>query len=39
MTENPETGELESIDFDHLFIHVSEFKRFNYDIVGEIMIE
>ena len=32
MIENPETGALESFDFDHLLKHVPELKRFNYKI-------
>ena len=32
MIENPETGALESFDFDHLLKHVPELKRFNYNI-------
>ena len=32
MIENPETGALESFNFDHLLNHVPELKRFNYHI-------
>ncbi len=32
MIENPETGALESFDFDHLLNFVPELKRFNYHI-------
>lgn len=32
MIENPETGALESFNFDHLLKHVPELKRFNYKI-------
>lgn len=32
MIENPETGALESFNFDHLLKLVPELKRFNYDI-------
>ena len=34
MIENPETGSLESFDFDHLLNHVPELKRFNYNIAS-----
>ena len=32
MIENPETGSLESFDFEHLLKNVPELRRFNYDI-------
>ena len=32
MIENPETGALESLNFDHILNHVPELKRFNYNI-------
>jgi L-asparaginases, type I len=32
MIENPETGALESFNFNHLLNHVPELKRFNYKI-------
>ena len=32
MIQNPETGALETFNFDHLQNHVSELKRFNYHI-------
>ena len=32
MIENPETGALESFNFDHLLNFVPELKRFNYHI-------
>jgi L-asparaginase len=32
MIENPETGALENFNFDQLFYHVPELKRFNYQI-------
>ena len=32
MIENPETGALESFNFEHLQNHVPELKRFNYHI-------
>ena len=32
MIENPETGALETFNFDHLLNHVPELKRFNYNI-------
>lgn len=34
MIENPETGALESFNFDHLLNHVPELKRFNYKIAS-----
>ena len=34
MIENPETGALESFNFDHLLTHVPELKRFNYRIAS-----
>lgn len=32
MIENPETGALQTFNFDHLLNHVPELKRFNYNI-------
>ncbi len=34
MIENPETGALESFNFNHLMKHVPELKKFNYNIAS-----